>query len=47
MTKREFKRYIRVFAKGINKHLLPWIVIGYVLLLVNVVFNILSSPILQ
>lgn len=42
MTGKAAKRYIKVVAKGMQKKLIPWIVIGYVLLLVNMTLNLMS-----
>lgn len=42
MTGKAAKRYIKVMAKGMQKRIIPWIFIGYVLLLVNITLNLMS-----
>lgn len=42
MTSKAAKRYIKAAAKGFHKQMLPWIIIGYVLMLVNITLNLMS-----
>lgn len=42
MTSKAAKRYIKAAAKGIHKQMLPWVIIGYFLLLVSITLNLMT-----